>query len=208
MTATAPVPAADALAARVAALVAELEPELVAVRRDVHAHPELARTEVRTTRVVADRLRAAGLAPRLLDGSGLVCDVGRDGDHGFGSEVPAVALRADIDALPLDDACGLPFASTVPGVAHACGHDVHTAVVLGAGLVLARLHDDGLLPRPVRLIFQPAEEVMPGARSTSSSRAASTASSGSSPCTPSRRSTSGRSARASARSRRRRTRSP
>ena len=152
----------ESLPGRIAALVRELEAELVAVRRDVHAHPELARTEVRTTRVLAERLRAAGLVPRLLEGSGLVCDIGRTGAHGFGAAVPAVALRADIDALPLDDACGLPFASTVPGVAHACGHDVHTAVVLGAGLVLARLHDDGLLPRPVRLIFQPAEEVMPG----------------------------------------------
>ncbi|WP_245858991.1 amidohydrolase [Luteimicrobium subarcticum] len=147
---------------RVRSLVAELEAELVAFRRDLHAHPELARAEVRTTGRVADRLREAGLEPRLLDGSGLVCDVGRTGEHAFGDDVPAVGLRADLDALPLEDRCGLPHASTVEGLAHACGHDVHTTVVLGAGLVLARLHEEGLLRRPVRLIFQPAEEVQPG----------------------------------------------
>lgn len=154
--------AAPGLPARVAALVAELEDELVALRRDLHAHPELARAEVRTTQVVADRLRAAGLEPRLLPGSGLVCDVGRSGEHAFDPGERLVALRADLDALPLEDLCDEPYRSRRPGVAHACGHDVHTTVVLGAGLVLARLHAEGLLRRPVRLIFQPAEEVMPG----------------------------------------------
>ncbi|MFD6176467.1 MULTISPECIES: amidohydrolase [unclassified Isoptericola] len=145
--------------ARLDEVVGALEAELIAVRRDVHAHPELARQEVRTTALVADRLRAAGLEPRLLEGSGLVCDIGpgRTAD-GRGR----VALRADIDALPLEDSCGLPFRSVVPGVAHACGHDVHTAVVLGAGLALAALADEGLLERGVRLVFQPAEEVTPG----------------------------------------------
>jgi len=145
--------------ARLDEVVADLEAELVEIRRDVHAHPELGRQEVRTTALVADRLRAAGLEPRLLEGTGLVCDVGPDRSaDGRGR----VALRADIDALPLDDSCGLPFRSVVAGVAHACGHDVHTAVVLGAGLALAALHDEGLLERGVRLVFQPAEEVMPG----------------------------------------------
>lgn len=74
-----------------------------------------------------------------------------------------LALRADIDALPIPDTKDdCPYRSTVPDRAHACGHDVHTAIVLGAGLVLAELHRQGLLPRPVRLIFQPAEEVLPG----------------------------------------------
>lgn len=145
--------------ARLDEVVAALEAELIEIRRDVHAHPELGRQEVRTTALVADRLRAAGLEPRLLEGTGLVCDVGpeRSAD-GLGR----VALRADIDALPLDDSCGLPFRSVVPGVAHACGHDVHTTVVLGAGLALAALHDEGLLDRGARLVFQPAEEIMPG----------------------------------------------
>ncbi|GAA1712316.1 M20 family metallopeptidase [Isoptericola hypogeus] len=161
MSAGGPAPSAGrtaAAGARLDALVGELEPELVEIRRDVHAHPELAREEVRTTALVADRLRRAGLAPRLLEGTGLVCDVGPEPAGGRGR----VALRADIDALPLEDSCGTEFASTVPGVAHACGHDVHTAVVLGAGLALAALADEGLLDRGVRLVFQPAEEVMPG----------------------------------------------
>ncbi len=139
---------------------------LVALRRDLHAHPETAHAEHRTTAVVAARLREAGLEPRLLPGTGLVCDVGGgsgDGGAGDGGVGPvAVGLRADLDALPLADETSSPWASTVPGVAHACGHDVHTAVVLGAGLVLADLARAGALPGRVRLVFQPAEEVTPG----------------------------------------------
>jgi amidohydrolase len=131
--------------------VASLTDELVALRRDLHAHPELSWAEVRTTRVLAERLTAAGLSPQVLPGgTGLTCDVG--------SGESAVALRADLDALPIVDAKQAEYASTVPGVCHACGHDVHTAVVLGAALVLAGLERDGLLPGRVRLVFQPAEE--------------------------------------------------
>lgn len=148
------------LAARVGELTDGLDAELVAFRRDVHSHPELSRKETRTTALVAERLRAAGLEPRPLPfGSGLVCDIGPD--HGPGGE-GRVGLRADLDALPLQETSGVEFASTEPGVAHACGHDVHTTVVLGAGLVLARLHEEGRLRRGVRLFFQPAEEVFPG----------------------------------------------
>lgn len=151
--------AAQAISARVAELTDEIVDELVAVRRDIHAHPEVARTEVRTTALVADRLRQAGLEPRLLAGSGLTCDLGpsvaRSGRR-------RIAVRADIDALPLPETSGLEFASTVRGVTHACGHDVHTAVVLGVGLVLARMDAAGELDHPVRLVFQPAEEVQPG----------------------------------------------
>ncbi|WP_461023188.1 amidohydrolase [Thalassiella azotivora] len=134
---------------------AALQDELLAFRRDLHAHPELSHEERRTTQRVADRLRAEGLEPRLLPGSGLVCDVGPDGG-------PVLGLRADMDALPLQDRTGLPWESTVPGVAHACGHDVHTTCVLGAGLLLAREHAAGRLRRRVRLVFQPAEESQPG----------------------------------------------
>jgi len=139
------------------AAVDELEPELVGLRRDLHAHPELARLETRSSRVVADRLTAAGLAPTLLDGSGVVVDLG--------AAEPAyrVALRADLDGLPVPERTGLPWASTTEGVAHACGHDLHTSIVLCAGLALATqsqaLAAAGL---GVRLIFQPAEEVIPG----------------------------------------------
>lgn len=143
----------------VEALAAARHDELVAIRRDIHAHPEVSRAETRTTALIADRLRAAGLEPRLLPGTGLVCDIG---DVPEGATRGRVALRADIDALPVQDRCELPWASTTPGVAHACGHDVHATVVLGAGLVLAELAARGELARPVRLVFQPAEEVQPG----------------------------------------------
>ncbi|MFG2940548.1 M20 family metallopeptidase [Streptomyces sp. NPDC048282] len=137
----------------------ELHAELVAFRRDLHMHPELGNQEFRTTAAIKERLEQAGLRPRVLSlGTGLICDIGPVGDG-----LPVLALRADIDALPIPDMkTECAYRSTVPDRAHACGHDVHTAVVLGAGLVLADLHRRGLLPRPVRLLFQPAEEVLPG----------------------------------------------
>ncbi len=131
--------------------LAEHAPRVVGWRRTVHAHPELARSEHATTSLVTSVLTAAGLEPRLLPGTGLWCDVG--------SGERCVALRADLDALPLHEGTNLPFASTVDGVAHACGHDAHTAILLGAGLALASAPS---LPGRVRLIFQPAEEVQPG----------------------------------------------
>jgi len=135
----------------VAARVKAHHDALVALRRDLHAHPELSWAEVRTTRLVRERLQAAGLSPRVLPGgTGLVCDIG-SGDR-------VIGLRADLDALPIVDMKPVPYASTVPGVCHACGHDLHTAAVLGAGLVLAELAAEGLLPGAARLIFQPAEE--------------------------------------------------
>ncbi|MFD9097161.1 amidohydrolase [Streptomyces collinus] len=139
-----------------------LHAELVAFRRDLHMHPELGNQEFRTTAAIKERLEQAGLRPRVLaTGTGLLCDIGIP--QGARSAVPMLALRADIDALPIPDTkTDCPYRSTVPDRAHACGHDVHTTVVLGAGLVLADLHAKGLLSRPVRLIFQPAEEVLPG----------------------------------------------
>ncbi|MFJ5776834.1 amidohydrolase [Streptomyces sp. NPDC093094] len=141
-----------------------LRAELVAFRRDLHMHPELGNQEFRTTAAIKERLRKAGLEPRVLAvGTGLICDIGVDEGGVRGDGPGMLALRADIDALPIPDAkAECPYRSTVPDRAHACGHDVHTTVVLGAGLVLADLHRRGLLPRPVRLIFQPAEEVLPG----------------------------------------------
>src|SRR5262245_52550090 len=107
------------------------------MRRDIHAHPELGRMEFRTTERVAARLSEAGLSPKVLPGgSGVICDVG-SGD-------PVVALRADIDALPIDDEkVDCTYRSTIQGVAHACGHDVHTAALVGVGLVLAELARNG-----------------------------------------------------------------
>jgi amidohydrolase len=126
--------------------------DVIGWRRTFHAVPELGRAERRTTQLIAQRLMAAGLEPRTLPGgTGLVCDIG------FGER--CVALRADLDALPLQEATDLPFASTVDGVMHACGHDAHAAMLLGAGLALAAAPS---LPGRVRLVFQPAEEVQPG----------------------------------------------
>ncbi|MFF1798172.1 amidohydrolase [Kitasatospora sp. NPDC058263] len=141
--------------------VAALEPELIAFRRDLHRHPELGRQEFRTTALLRDRLTAAGLAPRVLPGgTGMIVDIVPEGAP-RGAEF--LAFRADIDALPIDDAkTDVPYRSTVAGRAHACGHDVHTSVVLGTAVVLAEAARSGELRRPVRLIFQPAEELMPG----------------------------------------------
>ncbi|GAA1223958.1 M20 family metallopeptidase [Kitasatospora nipponensis] len=134
---------------------------MIAFRRDLHRHPELGRQEFRTTGLLCDRLVAAGLAPRVLPGgTGLIVDLVPPGTP---DGTPLLAFRADIDALPIDDAKSeVPYRSTVPGRAHACGHDVHTSVVLGTALVLADALREGRLRQPVRLIFQPAEEVMPG----------------------------------------------
>ncbi|MBV6758243.1 MULTISPECIES: M20 family metallopeptidase [Rhodococcus] len=127
--------------------------ELSQWRRHIHANPELARHEYATTEFVATRLAAAGLSPELLPGgTGLTCDLGP-------SDGPRIALRADMDALPLQELTGATYSSTVPGVSHACGHDAHTTILLGTGLALSEIPD---LPVGVRLIFQPAEEVMPG----------------------------------------------
>lgn len=146
-------PAPVALPALIAA-VDDLNTELVAFRRDLHAHPELAWTETRTTTAVAQRLASAGVEVERLPTSGLVATIGSGG--------PIVGLRADLDALPVNDLTGDPWRSTVAGVAHACGHDVHTAALLGAGIALATLDAAGQLPGRVRLVFQPAEEIMPG----------------------------------------------
>lgn len=128
--------------------------DLVDLRRDLHAHPELSWEETRTTEVVASRLREAGLTVTRLSGTGLYADLGSSG--------PVVALRADLDALPVEDTTGEAWASRTHGVAHACGHDVHTAGLVGAAMALAEAHGRGQLPGRVRFFFQPAEEIMPG----------------------------------------------
>jgi amidohydrolase len=136
-----------------------LNERLVAIRRDIHAHPEIGNAEHRTTRVIIETLAAAGLPARVLEvGTGALCDILPDGT----TEPPVVGLRADIDALPIQEANDVPYRSTYPGIAHACGHDVHTAVVIGVGLILAQLREQGQLQHGVRLIFQPAEETSPG----------------------------------------------
>ncbi len=133
-------------------LAASAAPAAVELRRTVHRHPELGREEIRSTAAVAAALEAAGVEPRLRVGStGLVAEIGEGG--------PMVAFRADLDALPIEEQTGLPFASERPGIMHACGHDAHTAIGYGIAAVLARVD---ALPGRVRIVFQPAEELIPG----------------------------------------------
>nr|WP_212840649.1 amidohydrolase [Catellatospora sp. IY07-71] len=141
----------DPLPGRLDRWLAARGADLVAVRRHIHAHPELSHQEFETAALVARELAAAGLQPRFLPrGNGVMCDIG-EGER-------VIALRADLDALPLPDTKDVAYRSTVPNVTHACGHDVHTTVLLGVGLALAQLEQQGGIGGRVRLIFQPAEE--------------------------------------------------
>lgn len=149
-----PPPGAEPLPGQLDRWLAARGAELVAIRRHIHAHPEPSNAEFETAALIARELAVAGLSPQLLPkGNGLICDIGQ-GDR-------VVAFRADLDALPLQDTKDVPYRSTVAKVAHACGHDVHTTVLLGLGLALAQLNEQGELPGRVRLIFQPAEEYVP-----------------------------------------------
>ncbi|MEP3330205.1 M20 aminoacylase family protein [Sedimentitalea sp.] len=132
--------------------------ELTEIRQDFHAHPELGFEEVRTSGIVAEKLRAYGVdeVHEGLGGTGVVALI-----KGQGGGNRRVGLRADMDALPIVEASGVPYASTNPGRMHACGHDGHTTMLLGAARYLAETRDfDGT----VVLIFQPAEEGLGGAR--------------------------------------------
>lgn len=133
--------------------------EMIAFRRVLHSQPELSGAEFVTTEMLTERLAVEGLTPTVLKtGTGLVCDIPMA--DGLGADAPMIALRADIDALAMDDRKDVPYRSQHPGVAHACGHDVHTAALLGAALQL--LDQRGDVPGVVRLIFEPAEETAPG----------------------------------------------
>jgi hippurate hydrolase len=127
---------------------------MVAIRRDLHRHPELGWHEERTSRRIQAVLSELRIPFRVVAGTGIIADL--PGPAG----VPHVALRADMDALPVKEETGLPFASDHDGLMHACGHDGHMSILLGAAELLASGPD---LPAPVRLIFQPAEEVGGGA---------------------------------------------
>lgn len=132
-------------------LVRGIEPALIALRRDIHAHPEIGFDTVRTAGIVTGELRRIGLTPKTGVGrTGVVAEI-RGSRPG-----PCLILRADMDALPIHEETGLPFASTVPGRMHACGHDLHTSALLGAAEALVALAPQ--LAGTVRLVFQPAEE--------------------------------------------------
>src|SRR3954447_26541943 len=143
-------PVVEKLGAEVDDWVAHNNGQLISTRRHLHAHPELAFAEFETTSYLEQRLREVGLKPRRLPtGTGLVCEVG--------TGEPVVVLRADIDALPLADLKEVPYASPRQGLRHACGHAVHTTVLLGVLIALNTL--DGF-PGTVRGVFQPAEETL------------------------------------------------
>jgi hippurate hydrolase len=139
---------------RLPVVTPELFERLVAFRRDLHRHPELAWQEERTARCIGARLEALGLAPRRAGGTGIIVDVPGASDG------PRIALRADMDALPIHEETGLEFASVNEGVMHACGHDGHSTMLLGAAELLVR---GPAPPLPVRLLWQPAEENGQGA---------------------------------------------
>lgn len=140
----------------IASLASRIEPALIEIRRDLHAHPELAFEEVRTAGVVSRELDRIGLAHQTgIAKTGIVAIIegGRPG--------PVLAIRADMDALPITERTGQPFASKTEGLMHACGHDIHTATLIGVASVLKQLAP--LLAGTVKLIFQPAEEAIGGA---------------------------------------------
>ena len=149
----------------VAAAAQAMQQKVVAWRRDFHAHPELSLHEERTAAKVTEHLRALGLEPVSMGGHGVMAII-RGGRPG-----PRIALRADMDALPVTEKSGLPFASKVTatfrgetvGVMHACGHDAHTGILMGVAEALVAMQQD--LPGQVMLVFQPAEEGEGGAAS-------------------------------------------
>jgi len=140
---------------RIRQLADEVFPEVVRLRRALHRRPELAFEEHETARLVAETLRGLGIEPTTgVAKTGVVAHI--EGQK----PGPVVALRADMDALPIQEANAFDFASERPGVMHACGHDAHTASLLGAAMILSRMREE--LAGTIRLLFQPSEEKIPG----------------------------------------------
>lgn len=155
-------PPGDAFAARIDQAVERLAPQIVELRHQIHQNPELSNREVKTAELVAAHLRSLGLEPKTGIAKTGVVALLKGGKPG-----PLIAVRADMDALPVTEETDLPFKSTKRdtflgqevGVAHACGHDIHTSVQLGVASVLAGMKED--LPGSILFIFQPAEEGPP-----------------------------------------------
>lgn len=145
-------------ARRIRERASEIFPETVSLRREIHLHPELSYEEVKTTALIDGYLRSLGIEPEppFLE-TGVVALLRGEGKRGSGN---LVALRADIDALPVTEENSHAFCSLEPGKMHACGHDMHTAMLLGAARILSGMKDE--LHGDVLLIFQPAEEKTPG----------------------------------------------
>lgn len=131
--------------------------EVRSIRRHLHANPELSFKEFETSAFIAEQLRSAGIEIKTgIAGTGITAVIGNE--HG-----PVVALRADMDALPIQELNDVDYRSKNPGVMHACGHDVHSSVLLGTALLLNKFKSE--LPGSVKLVFQPGEEVLPGGAS-------------------------------------------
>jgi amidohydrolase len=146
---------ADSLTTRIQQLAEKHFDEMVRLRRTIHANPELAFEEIATSNLVAETLEKAGVSIRRG-----VAKTGVVGTLRGAKGGKVVALRSDMDALPIQEATGLPFASKNPGKMHACGHDSHTAIGLGAAMILSELRDE--IEGEVRFLFQPSEERNPG----------------------------------------------
>jgi amidohydrolase len=138
-------------------LAAKLSPRLIEIRRHLHSHPELSGQEYQTAAFVAGVLSSNGL--HVEEGVGKTGVIGEL--HGNGDDNRILAIRGDMDALPIEERTGLDFTSKTKGIMHACGHDIHTTVGLGTAMILAELKDE--LPGKVRFLFQPAEEIAQGA---------------------------------------------
>ena len=144
---------------RLRQLIAEELPSLIELRHDLHENPELGYEETRTSQVVRRELGRAGIefVGDLAGGTGVL---------GYlpGSMETAIGLRADMDALPIEEVSDVEYKSKTAGVMHACGHDGHTTMLIGAARILAKIAAESELPRPVKFVFQPAEEVGAGAK--------------------------------------------
>ncbi|MBC7891475.1 MAG: amidohydrolase [Sphingobacteriaceae bacterium] len=143
---------------KIQTLAAQYAADTVAIRRHLHSHPELSFHEIETQKFVAAQLTALGLAPQPMADTGLVALI-----EGRNPGKKVVGLRADMDALPITEANDVPYRSQNPGVMHACGHDAHTASLLGVARILTQLKDE--FEGTVKLVFQPAEEKAPGGAS-------------------------------------------
>lgn len=136
-------------------IIAEIEKiydELIHLRRDLHSHPELSFEEFRTSDLIENYLHQNGIETYRLLPTGVIAELG--------SKKPKIIFRADIDALPIEETTGLEFSSRMPSVMHACGHDIHTTILLGTAKLLKKFEND--LPLAVKLVFQPGEEKLPG----------------------------------------------
>lgn len=157
VTNQAPPPPVTAGPQQLATWLDAVHDDVHSIRRTIHANPELSHEEYETTQLIEDTLKQAGVHTERSR-----CETGLWADINDTASGPFVAFRVDIDALPITETTGLPYASQRPGAAHACGHDMHTAIGLGVASVMQQAADAGVLHHPVRIIFQPAEETPVG----------------------------------------------